>query len=370
MVQWRVIPSERDSRESGSHTGEPPSAIDDLIARHVAFWKRGPVDRPLLAVRSGPAVWPPRPWPIAGGGWADDPRVIEPDDVDIERMLGFHSGDRNVFRGELLNAVAPVYPQAWMGALIGCPIHASAYGCVARPTGENLRQALDRFSVEGALGSAWFAVMDRMLRRAVETAAGQYPVEQLHMRGVVDMLAALFGEAQFCVLLFDEPEGIRRLAGGFADLIVAASRRGMDLRGPWRGGYLHRWGILAPGSMHDYQADASTILSPEIYEEVLMEYDRRVLSAFDYSLIHLHAAGLHIVEPLLRIRELDAIQINLDRETGVFDKTRILEVSRSIQSAGKSLLLCGEVTRSELDEFLAILDPVGLALDCRILREE
>ncbi|TVQ23191.1 MAG: hypothetical protein EA382_10640 [Spirochaetaceae bacterium] len=72
--------------------------------------------------------------------------------------------------------------------------------------------------------------------------------------------------------------------------------------------------------MHDYQADASTILSPALYASLLLEFDRKVVAAFDYSLIHLHA--------------------------------------------GKGLLLWGEFTQAELDEFQTMLDPAGLAFQC------
>ncbi len=339
-----------------------------LIARHAAFWRREPSDRPLLHVCPGPMVWKPRPWPIAGCRWAAEPLRIEPTDVDLDRMVTVQGGGE-LTRGDLFNTVAPAYPQAWMGALIGCPVFVSSHGCVARPTGEDLDTVLARFNVEEALASPWLAVMDRMLARAAEISGGRFAVEQLHLRGVVDMLAAILGEVEFCVLLMDRPDDMRELADRFADLIIAVARRGIDLRGPWNGGYLTRWSIFAPGPMHDYQVDASTILSPKLYESVLLEFDRKVLSAFEYSLAHLHAGGLHIVEPMSRIPELDAFEINLDRETGVWEKERMLEISKAIQSAGKGLLLWGEFTQEELDEFQEALDPAGLAILCWLVEQ-
>jgi hypothetical protein len=254
-----------------------------------------------------------------------------------------------------------------MGALIGCPIYVSAYGCVARPTGEDLDTILQRFSVEEALASPWHAVMNRLLDRAKELAGDSHPVEQLHLRGVVDMLAASLGETSLCTLLLDQPRQIRALAGRYTDLLLAVARQGIELRGPWRGGYLCRWGVYAPGPLHDYQADASTILSPQLYEDVLMDFDREVLAAFPYTLIHLHAAGLHMVDPLLRIRELGAVQINLDRETGVWNKGRVLALSRRIQNAGKGLIICGDLSEEDFQEFAGTLEAEGLILDCRIL---
>lgn len=119
--------------------------------------------------------------------------------------------------------------------------------------------------------------------------------------------------------------------------------------------------------MHDYQADASTILSPDLYASLLLEFDRKVLSAFDLSLPHLHAGGIHMVEPMLGIPELSAFEINLYRETGVWEKERMIETSKAIQVAGKGLLLWGEFTQAELDEFQTELDPAGLAIHCRLV---
>ena len=53
-------------------------------------------------------------------------------------------------------------------------------------------------------------------------------------------------------------------------------------------------------------------------------------------------------------------QINLDRETGVWDKDRMLHYCRKLQAAGRGIILNGELSEAELEEFRAALKPEGL----------
>jgi hypothetical protein len=334
-------------------------ATDELLKRHEAFWR---CEGRTLVAKERTKVWTEKPYPLKGGGVAMEPRRISASDVDVNRLVGFSDSPPELFHGDFLRSVGCVYPEAWMGSLIGCEIHVSAYGCVSKPPGVSLAQAAEEFSVAGAMESEWLGVMDRVLARGKDLAGDEYPVRQLHMRGVVDMLAGLLGEEAYCLAPFDQPEALDTLAGKFADLIIAAARRGIKRRAAWSGGYTCRWGLYAPGTMIDYQADASNILSPDLYEEFFMRYDRKVIGSFDYSIIHLHSVGLQIVEPLLKIDELNAIQINLDRETGVFEKEWILSCCERIQEASKALLINGELTEDEFAEFTSRLKPEGLAI--------
>jgi hypothetical protein len=210
--------------------------------------------------------------------------------------------------------------------------------------------------------SAWMGVLDRALERGDAIAGNTFAVRQPHLRGVVDMLAATLGETAYCMAPFDQPEELAALADKYADFYIAVAKRTEGKRRPWNGGYTTRWGVFSPGSIIDYQVDASTILSPDLYEEYFMEYDQRVLSSFPYSIVHLHSVGLHIIDPLVKIKELDAIEINLDREIGEFPKEKILEWCHKVQDADKSLLVIGELNDEELDEFLTELRPEGLAI--------
>ena len=339
----------------------PGPGLDVLLGRHARFWERSPVDRPLVA-RMPPCQWVSKPYPISSGGYVAEPALLAPSDVDVERLLGLDQPPPQLTTGDLFQSVGCVYPQAWMESLLGCPILASDVSVTARSVGLDVSRAATAFSREGALASPWLGVMNAVLDRAVAAAGDSRPVQQLHLRGVIDMLAAYLGEERLCLAVRDCPDELAVLADRFTELYTAIARRDLARRRRWHAGYVSVWRVDAPGPLLDYQIDASNLFSPRMYRQHFLAYDRRILSTFHYSVTHLHATGLHQLDALLSLSEVRAIQINLDRETGVWDKVSMLACCQRIQAGGKSLILTGELDDEELVEFTAVLDPRGLAL--------
>ena len=333
-----------------------------LLDRHVAFWARAPVDRPMIA--HVPArTWEPRPYPIREGRALHDPTPLGPADVDVERLLGLDRSLPQFITGDLLTSLGCAYPQAWMEAIAGCAILASAFGVVARPVAADLLEAARCFSVEAALRSDWLRVMSAVQRRAEEAAAAaDRAVQQLHLRGVIDVLAAMLGEERLCQAMVDCPEVIEALAGKLAELHIAVAQQYLAERRSWRGGYVSCWRVYAPGPLLDYQIDASSLFSPAMYARRFLACDRRILGSFPYSVLHLHACGLQHLATVLAAPEVRAVEINLDRDSGAWQKERILVACQSIQAHGKGLIVWGELDGRELDEFVEALNPAGLAI--------
>ena len=334
--------------------------LDELLRRHHDFWRRAPGSGPLVG-RMPTRVWKERPFPLSDGRILHDPARIHPEDIDVDRMVGADRERADLFLGDMVRPLLYPLPQAWMGALIGCPIHASAFGCVAKPTGVDLEDAARAFSVDDALNSDWAPVMDRMLDRAAEVAAGERAVRQLHLRGIIDMFAAYFGEDRLCMAVYDAPDAIAALGDRFVEVHIATAARGRARRPLWHGGAVSLWFIHAPGPNLDYQVDASSLFSAEVYEKHFLQFDRKILATAPYNLTHLHSCGLHILDALLKLDEARAFEINLDRETGAWDKDRILYWCKRIQDAGKALLIWGELAEDEFAEFREALSPDGLA---------
>ena len=176
------------------------------------------------------------------------------------------------------------------------------------------------------------------------------------------MLAAYLGEERLCTLVYDMPRDLERLADRFADLYIGIAERDLQQRRPWKGGYVSSWGVYAPGPLLDYQIDASSLFSLETYQRHFAVFDAKVLSKFPYTLIHLHNCGLHILEAVLAMKGVHAVEISLDREAVTWKPEAILNRCRLIQEHGKALLLSGELAPAERDEFLRTLRPGGLAI--------
>ncbi len=335
--------------------------IGQLLQDHERFWAPASGNRPLLAERPYPD-WRPKPYPLAGGIHVSDARRITPQDIDVRRLLGIDEGFPALANGDRINCVQPAYPASWMEAVVGCPIYASAVSCSSKPVPNQSDSQLPVLDARTLRQSPWLQVMDEVLKEEVTAAGSAYPVGQLHLRGVIDMLAAYLGEERLCIFSHDAPKDLCQLADSFASLYIEIAMRGLQMRPPWRGGYVSTWGVYAPGPLVDYQIDASSLFSLETYRTQFALFDERVLSAFQYTVIHLHSCGLHIVPAVLVTKGVHAIQINLDRESSSWEKERVLEACLGIQSEEKSLIICGELDGDELDEFLNRLKPGGLAI--------
>ena len=334
--------------------------IDNILDRHKSFWHHCEVDEPLVQ-KVNFVGFKSRPYFASGGRTILNPTRIYPDDIDAHRLLGLDRPNISPLSGCKVNCIGPVLPEAWMESLIGCPIYASEYSCTAKPVNADIRSAAE-FSLDDAMGSPWLKVMDDVIRIGVDFSKDAIGVRQLHLRGIIDMLAAYLGEESLCIGMLDAKDEIGRLAQKFMQLYIKTALRGLSQRPLWKGGYVSSWGLFSPGTLLDYQVDASNMVSSGLYNEMLVKYDAEIVSNFDYSLIHVHSCGMHIIDSLLKIDQLDAIELSLDREAGVWEPERTVEYCKKIQKAKKSVLICGQLSQSELDYLLLSLSPASLAV--------
>jgi hypothetical protein len=228
---------------------------------------------------------------------------------------------------------------------------------------ESLDDALERFSVEECLHSPWLPVMEALLSKLHERAGTQLAVQQLHFRGIIDLLAAYLGEELLCMAALDEPEKLCQLAERMTELHIAVARWEAAQRPSWQEGSVSCWKLYAPGPLLDYQIDASSLFAADTYRELFSPFDRTILQQFPHTLIHLHSVGLQHLDTVLDLPAA-CVEINLDREAVPWDRAAAVHACRRIQQAGKALLINGELSLEDLQVFTASLDPAGLAIDC------
>jgi len=189
--------------------------IMKAIEKNKEFWKLTNKE-PLLA-RIPFSGFNKKPYPVKDGREIMDPERLFPIDIDIDRLIGVGKSNPEPFNGDMVNFAGCLYPEAWMESIIGCPIYASAFSCSSKPVSEDIESAMDEFTVEGALKSEWFEVMNNVMKKLIDKAGDDLPVRQLHFRGVIDMLAAFMGEEKLCFSIYDYPEKVAELGDKFAD---------------------------------------------------------------------------------------------------------------------------------------------------------
>ena len=126
------------------------------------------------------------------------------------------------------------------------------------------------------------------------------------------------------------------------------------------------YGIWAPGTTVRSQCDNAALLSPAIYDDLLVPQDEEVCRHFDYPLIHTHSCFIRMAaEPLLRVAGLAAIQVSLDYPGGP-SVGELLPALQRLNSC-RPLILTGPVTATELEVLRAELSPRGLSLQVDLL---
>lgn len=335
--------------------------LQDLLARHTAFWRRQ-AGKPLMSVTQHRPLEDRGGIPLADGSRALEGALITPDLLEPDRFYNAASPITEVVRGDFLACEGPP-GMCWTEAAFGCPVRIVPGGPWADPVDD------DRLTGRPiAPDSRWIDKLEAFVDYLVERAAGRYPIVQPLMRGPVDMMFAGLGHEQACLLTMTDPAASDRVLDACADLFIEMATRRLACTPLFEGGYLSGFGIWAPEKVVGTQADNASLLSPESYRERVLPYDRRVFESFEYTLIHLHSCCLHVVDDLLKEDALDCIQVSIDYPGGPL-AAEVMPVLERILEA-KPLIVTGPVYASELGRLERLEPSGGLCLQVQVVPDD
>ena len=327
--------------------------------KHRAFWRRNPVEFPITGnKRTNAFVLGDYEFPVLD-------RPLRPEDVNIPRALewadALYAVGDGFLDGELVWGLPPLPGIPWMEAILGCAIWVSheSHSLWAAPWLDDW-DALER--VLPLSSNAWYCKLLELTDALVRHADGKYPVTQTLMRGPADLAVALRGHERLALDLYDHPDQVKRLAQRCSDLWIEVARAQFALLPSFDGGHpAPRLEVWAPGQVIRLEEDATILFSLKAYREFFQECDRRIVSNFQYAILHTHSANSKLVTGLLEIPELAAIQVSLD-PTGP-SVAQMLPILKRVQDAGKGLVITHELSDDALTPLLNELSPRGLALE-------
>jgi hypothetical protein len=332
--------------------------MDDLgsvLERHEAFWRREDVGRPL--VRLSPQQRAPVRF---------DDMDVSPDMLDVGSLtpdVGRRNLGKQLVQGDLLRTESAFSRIPWMEALIGCGIHSGTDNAMwPRPALGPNYEGMEE--IVPADDNPWLEKLLSLTRALVEANDGSYVVTHTLMRGPSDMLSALLGDQRMGLALYDAPDTVDEILSLATQAFIKVAEAQFDVIPLFRGGRAAwLYGLWGEGSVIRFQSDSSSQLSPQMYEERILPHDRRIMRAFDRSILDLHSAGtLHIHEKLLATEELDALSVTLDRYENAPTVRDLLPTFAQILEK-KSLLITGEMTIAEADLLCNELPARGLAIN-------
>jgi len=255
-----------------------------------------------------------------------------------------------------------------MEAILGCPVFHTGGNFWTAPLADRAAPAGDP---RRRLESPWFAELVDVLSRLVTLANGRIPLAAPLFRGPLDMAAAALGVADFCARAVDDPAGVERLMDYCTELYVVVAREYLARTPRFLGGSFVEadWGLWAPGEAVRYQCDSSHLVSPAMYREQFMPFDRRVARSFAYPALATHTSQARHLEVYAGIPELCAIEVYFEIPPFGRPPAEMAPYLQGIQAAGTSLLVTGAMREAELRGLLATLSPRGLAVRLSILAE-
>lgn len=289
-------------------------------------------------------------------------RRLDPDDLivdlflpDYERMYQEVSqiGQSGFWVAEPLVAIP------WLEAMLGCSIYGSQDSFYTRPPDRWPDLAQVR---KGIRWNPWFLKYMEFVEKLLVLSDGRFPVGQPITRGVSDMLGALYGQENMIFAMADSPEQVREAAGHctgiFLDLIAAHHQACARKKSASGLGFYHIW-TPEPGIW--FQEDLSAILSPTLYREIIKPFDDRICEAYPTNMMHLHSSSFHLLDDLLAIHALKAVEINKD--IGGPSIRDMMPIFRRILDHSLRLVIWGALDQDDLDFVCQAFPSQGIFLN-------
>jgi hypothetical protein len=260
--------------------------------------------------------------------------------------------------GDLVFSPSPFFGLPWVEAALGCGVIADFTTGSTRsvpPRGFAGPSSIPAFSE----GDPWVAAMLSFLPLLERRFSGRCPVGVTLMRGISDLLSALYGGERFIERMVDEPDEVAETADRLAEFWIAMARCLLDRIPLFHGGtgsfFYNLW---CPGRTIWMQEDASALLSPGLYGRLVHPAFRRLAGAFEHSIVHLHPSRFMPVDWLLE-DPVSALELHV--EVGGPTVPALLPVHRRILER-KPLLVWGAFSEDDLELMVRALPHRGLAL--------
>lgn len=242
----------------------------------------------------------------------------------------------------------------WMEAILGCDIFSTGFSFIAK----NLQEDIESIDIEKLFNKDWFELYISFTKMLNELGKNRFPAGQPIMRGPTDIAGTILGQDKMIFYFFDCPQKIVRLLNDFTDTFLYVINNQKKYIDSFDGGYsIGFYDLWCPGDCIWFQDDLTALLSPDIYKEYIFDIHKKICKSYKYSLVHLHPASFFILDQLLEIEELKAVEINKDVGGPKFEE--MIPQLKKVQTL-KNLVIWGDFNREEFNIIKSRLIPQGL----------
>jgi hypothetical protein len=327
--------------------------IKKRLQRHKDFWKKTN-DSPLIGYSLGNYFVSKRF--NAVDNLLGMERCVRADDFNVVRFLHDYDNmyDQSLEEGaDLVFSACPFTGLPWMEAMFGCKVIPQGSSFIASPISSS------EFSKEiKIVDYSWSDKYYEFIDFINKNGEGRYFAGQPILRGPGDVLAAIFEAKELIFYFYDCPQHAKKRLNEISDIFLRFVKKGLEKSKDFYGGYsMGFYPIWCPGKALWFQDDITALLSPELYDEFFFSIHQSQANSCEYSMIHLHPDSFYLIERLLTIDALKAIQINKD--IGGLSVSEMLPTLKNVQSK-KNLVLWGDFSDDEIKILTNELDAEGL----------
>jgi 5-methyltetrahydrofolate--homocysteine methyltransferase len=268
--------------------------------------------------------------------------------------------------GDFLWAGTAFWGVPWLEAALGCPLYAdNAAGSIHSEPPAALAGPGDLPEFDPA--NPWMTLMAQCFSALEERSGGRWPIGTTRMRGVSDLLAALYGNQSFVMAMLERPAEVAAVCERLTDFWIACARFQLDRIPLFHGGvgsfYYSMW---CPEGAVWHQEDAVALLSPDLFERFIAPCARRIASSVPHCVMHLHSTGFLPVDAYL---DMEFLAIELHRDEGGPTAEDLRETHLRILDR-KPLLIWGPLTEEDRRCIFNRLPPQGLAVNAAVAGPE
>ena len=194
-----------------------------------------------------------------------------------------------------------------------------------------------------------------------EESKGRYMVAMPDNCGSYDGLGNLRENENLIMDFLDQPDEVKAAGRKLVDTLIESGDALFEaVRQTCDGGSAHGWmGTWSPGKHMQLQCDLSVMISPQMYEEFILEELERTTAWLDHSIYHLDGIEqTRFLDILLNIKRLNMIQWT--QVAGQPDITHNFHHIQRIQEAGKGIVIIAG--KRKLDAILNNVSPKGRML--------
>ncbi|MCK5249963.1 MAG: hypothetical protein KAJ98_08365 [Spirochaetaceae bacterium] len=288
-------------------------------------------------------------------------RPLTPNDFDVPAFLDDSEKLQQMHEecgGDFIWSASAYWGIPWLEAALGCSLfvnHSSGSIYSEPPSSFGTDSTEIQFDIQ----NPWITLMGKMLKGLEARSDGKWPIGTTRMRGISDLLSALYGGADWIIAMMEDPEPMNRLCSMLTDFWLETARYQTDRIHVFHGGigsfYYYLW---APRHTVWCQEDATALLSPALYDRFIEPSLRRIVESLEGAIMHQHSTGFVPTDSYLTMG-FHALELHID-EGGPSAEELFDRYKRILGS--KPLIIWGDIPERDLDWIFTRLPHQGLAV--------